>query len=136
MNEFDGCPFCGNNPIISFEVNKNIGVVFATAKCPWCGCDRTAVALIENGDVLKAKHKALDGLVDVWNIRKKEAHKESNVEWALKKIKKGDFHYSVCHFANYIKNRKPCLKCSKCEFQDEKNAINYLLAPREEKDHD
>lgn len=139
MKGLNGCPFCGAKPITSFEVNENIGVVFATAKCPWCGCERTAVALIEDGDTLKAKHKALDELPDVWNIRKKEPRKESNIEWALNEIKKGYFYFNTCKIANCIKNGKPCGECDECdecEFQYNEDAVAYLLAPHEDSSYD
>ena len=146
MNEIKKCPFCGGEPTFE-QVHRcanelpgttEIQIVYSM-KCKTCGYEfgreASLITAFNDGDI-KVYEDGHKKLVDKWNKRAEEPQekKESNIEWALKKIEKGDFYFSICEIANYIKNGKPCAECDECEFQDDEDAINYLLAPYEGKD--
>lgn len=144
MNEIKKCPFCGEFPSIQIVRKKTEYHEFIvetkveySLKCNTCGYEfgKGISEIFE--DCRRGTTFGEDGvskLLEHWNKRAEEPQekKETNIEWALKKIKKGDFYFSICEIANYIKNGNPCAECDECEFQDDEDAINYLLAPHEE----
>lgn len=140
MSEIKKCPFCGGEVRLA-KMNHGLSCrgyeVKISILCDHCnfqfGNEISEYIVNENGQI-ETIEDGVSRLIEQWNKRAKEPQekKESNIEWALNKSKKGDFYFSVCEIANYIKNKKPCPECNECEFQDEKKAINYLLAIHED----
>lgn len=129
MKELNGCPFCGGSPAI--ETIRNNSIIEVSVVCQSCRASVGGYIYVDDKKQY-SEDFVRNCAVDIWNKRTQEPRKESNIEWALNKIKKGDFCFNVCQLANYIKNKKPCSECNECEFQDEKNAIDYLLAIHED----
>ena len=140
MNEIKKCPFCGGEvePVMMDHGLSSRGYdARFSIICNSCGFrfgnEISRYRANANGQI-ETIEDGVSRLIEQWNKRAEEPRKESNIEWALKKIEKGDFYFSICEIANYIKNGKPCAECDECEFQDDEDAINYLLAPHEGKD--
>ena len=146
MNEIKKCPFCGGEVRLA-KMNHGLScrgyeAQFSIA-CNRCnfkfGNEISRYIVNENGQI-ETVEDGISKLIERWNERAEEPqeHKESNVEWALNEIKKGTFFYNVCNLAHLTKWYVPCVEedCGECEFRDKKHAINYLLAPHEENDHE
>ena len=135
MNEIKKCPFCGGNAHVHIYVDRK--TVYAVTECSYCGIEIKTGRWLDGDDFFNAMTGALKTVLEIWNKRAEEPQekKETRFERLLKEEQRAD--KLVCCLAYRDKYKgKDCATeiCGECEFCDCENAINYLLAPCEEKD--
>lgn len=143
MKWIEKCPHCGHTAHI--QINVRNSYVSVELLCDACDAifkckEYLDEEFMRDKTIPEVVNECLTDVLARWNKRAKEPQekKESNIEWSLNEIKKGTFFYNVCNLAHLTKWYVPCVEedCGECEFRDKKHAINYLLAPYEEKDHE
>lgn len=145
MNEIKKCPICGGKVRLGKRghglSNSGYEAQFSIL-CDHCnlqfGNEISRYRVNENGQIETIEDGA-SNLIEQWNKRAEEPQekKETRFERLLKEERKAD--KLVCCLAYRDKyNSEGCrsLPCIECEFHNPENAINYLLAPYEEKDHE
>lgn len=149
MNEIKKCPFCGEFPSIQIVRKKTEYHEFIvetkveySLKRNTCGYEfgKGISEIFE--DCRRGTTFGEDGvskLLEHWNKRAEEPQekKETRFERLLKEEQGAD--ELVCCLAYRDKYKgKNCdpFNCGECEFHNPENAINYLLEPYEENDHD
>lgn len=138
INEIKKCPFCGMNAYA--ETTVCFRSVRTVIGCVHCGveCEKdTRIKQEEN--LIETMNKTFESVLNAWNKRAEEPQekKETRFERLLKEERQAD--ELVCCLAYRDKyNGEGCcsLPCSECEFHNPENAINYLLAPYEENNHE
>ena len=144
MNEIKKCPFCGGEPTFE-QVHRcaneqpcttDIQIVYSM-KCKTCGYEfgreASLITAFNDGEI-KVYEDGHKKLVDKWNKRAEEPHKESRVEQILKRTIFPNKPF--CTLAYNDKHGKGCkdLDCCECEFNNVTETAKYLLAPYEGKD--
>lgn len=142
MNEIKKCPHCGWDAQIQIDVRNS----YVSVELLCNGCDAIFKCteflneeFMEDKTIPEVVNECLTDVLERWNKRVEEPQekKETRFERLLKDERQADKW--VCCLAYRDKhNGEGChsLPCSDCEFQNPENAINYLLAPYEEKDHE
>ena len=138
MNEIKKCPFCGSKVKLT---NMNHGLsnrsyeVQFSILCNHCnlrfGNEISEYIVNENGQMETIEDGA-SKLIEQWNKRAEEPHKESRVEQILKRTTFPNKPF--CTLAYNDKHGKGCkdLDCCECEFNNVTETAKYLLAPYEE----
>ena len=133
MNEIKKCPFCGMNAYA--ETTVCFGSVRTVIGCVHCGveCEKSA-KIKQEENIIKTMNKTFESVLNAWNKRAEEPHKESRVEQILKRTIFPNKPF--CTLAYNDKHGKGCkdLDCCECEFNNVTETAKYLLAPYEGKD--
>ena len=140
MNEIKKCPFCGGEVRLA-KMNHGLSCrgyeVKISILCDHCnlrfGNEISEYIVNENGQTETIKDGA-SKLIERWNKRAEEPHKESRVEQILKRTIFPNKPF--CTLAYNDKHGKGCkdLDCCECEFNNVTETAKYLLAPYEGKD--
>lgn len=135
MNEIKKCPFCEQDAYA--EISVNDGYVKALVMCKGCRVRyETVVPLNKYSHISIVVEYAFSVVLEQWNKRAEEPHKESRVEQILKRTIFPNKPF--CTLAYNDKHGKGCkdLDCCECEFNNVTETAKYLLAPYEENTHD
>lgn len=131
MNEIKKCPFCEQDACV--EISVNDGYVKALVMCKGCGVRyETVVPLNKYSHISIVVEYAFSVVLEQWNKRTEEPHKESRVEQILKRTIFPNKPF--CTLAYNDKHGKGCkdLDCCECEFNNVTETAKYLLAPHED----
>ncbi len=138
MNEIKKCPFCGSKVKLA---NMNHGLssrgyeVQFSIICKSCGFqfgnEFSRYRANANGQI-ETIEDGVSKLLEHWNKRAEEPHKESRVEQILKRTIFPNKPF--CTLAYNDKHGKGCkdLDCCECEFNNVTETAKYLLAPYED----